>query len=101
VEGGGVMLPMPKPGQRVCVTLPFAGLRAMQVCAVEDATDKEILEVCNRENPQMVTGGWHTVVRTKEQVDKQGLIAKVSSESALPGKCVECPGRLHIIVLCM
>lgn len=89
-------LPYPKPGQRVCVTLPFAGLRAMQVCAVEDATNEEILEVCNKENPQMVTGGWHTVVRTEEDVFK----AEVDI-AALPGPCVECPGRLHIIVLCM
>ena len=86
---------MPKEGQRVLVTLPFAGLRAMQVCAVQDATNEEILKVCNEENPQLVTGGWHTVVRTEEDI-KDG-----TSVEALPGRCVEFPDRLHIIVLCM
>lgn len=95
-------LPMPKAGQRVCVTMPYAGLRAMQVCVVEDATDEEILKVCNEENPQMVSRGWHTVVRTEEQVKKEDIGCKEGwGDSALPGKCVECPGRLHIIVLCM
>lgn len=92
---------MPKPGQRVCVTLPYAGLRAMQVCVVKDATDKEILEGCNKENPQLVSGGWHTVVRTQEQVDNEGLKSTAPDESALPGQCVECPDRQHMIVLCM
>jgi hypothetical protein len=89
---------MPKPGQRVCVTMPWAGFRAMQVCVVEDATDEEILEVCNKENPQLVTGGWHTVVRTKNQAS--GLTSS-GDESPLPGKCKDCPGRLHMIVLCL
>lgn len=89
---------MPKPGQRVCITMPFAGLRAMQVCAVKDATNGEILEVCNKENPQLTTGGWHTVVRTKE--DAEGLTSR-EDETPLPGQCVECPDRLHIIVLCL
>lgn len=91
-------LPMPKEGQRVCVTMPYAGLRAMQVCAVEDATDEEILKVCNEENPQMVSGGWHTVVRTEEQAME---LAAWGGTSAIPGKCADCPGRLHILVLCM
>lgn len=87
-------LPMPKAGQRVCVTLPFAGLRAMQVCVVKDATDEEILRVCNAENPQLVTRGWHTVVRKAEDLD--GV-----NGTALPGQCAECPDRQHMIVLCM
>jgi len=88
--------PMPAEGQRVCVTLPFAGFRAMQVCCVEDATDDEILKVCNAENPQMVTGGWHTVVKSKEHARELGV-----NDSAAPGDCVECPGRKHKIALCM
>ena len=87
---------MPKPGQRVCVTLPFAGLRAMQVCAVADATDEEILKVCNEENPQLVQRGWHTVVRTEADCEREHV-----DKEAVPGKCVECEGRLHIIALCM
>lgn len=89
-------LPMPKPGQRVCVTLPYAGFRAMQVCVVQDATDQEILEVCNRENPQLVSRGWHTVVRDAAHAREIGV-----DECAAPGKCVECPDRLHKIAICM
>ena len=89
-------MPMPAPGERVCITLPFAGLRAMQVCAVADATDEEILAKCNSGNPQQTTGGWHTVVRTMAQVRKEKI-----DKAALPGDCVECPGRKHIIALCM
>ena len=66
----------------------------MRACAVADATDEEILKVCNTENPQLVTRGWHTVVRKKKDLD--GV-----DKAALPGDCVECKGRKHFIVLCM
>lgn len=89
-------LSMPKEGQRVCVTMPYAGFRAMQVCVVEDASDEEILAVCNRENRQLVTSGWHTVVKSKEHAKECGV-----DEAAAPGKCVECKGRWHKIALCM
>jgi len=68
----------------------------MQVCVVADASDSEILEVCNRENPQMVTGGWHTIVRDKAHARQIGV-----DECAAPGDCVECPGRKHKIAICM
>ena len=32
--------------ERVVVSREFMGLFSMQVCAVKDATDEEILEVC-------------------------------------------------------
>ena len=89
-------LPMPQPGQRVCVTLPYAGLRAMQVCVLKGVPDGEILEVCNRENPQLVTGGWHTVVRDAAHAEELQVDA-----CAAPGQCAECPDRLHKIVICM
>jgi hypothetical protein len=89
-------MPMPKEGQRVCVTLPWAGLRAMQVCVMKDVTDEEILAVCNSENPQMVTGGWHTVVKDKKHARRLGV-----DECSAPGQCVECPNRLHKIAICM
>ena len=38
-------------GKRVIVTKFYNGLCGMQVCAVHDATDEEVLAVCNRENP--------------------------------------------------
>jgi hypothetical protein len=33
--------------ERVEITKAFMGICTMQVCAEKDATDKEILEVCN------------------------------------------------------
>jgi len=36
---------------RVTVSRCWVGFFGVQVCAVKDATDDEILEVCNRENP--------------------------------------------------
>ena len=36
--------------KRVIVTRPMIGLLYMQVCVCKDATDKEILEVSNKEN---------------------------------------------------
>lgn len=87
---------LPEKDQRVFVVEGYHGFRAQQVCVVPEATDEEILEACNRENPQLVTGGWHTVVRDKEHARELGV-----DECAAPGNCVECPPRLHKIVLCM
>lgn len=68
----------------------------MQVCAIADVTDEEILSACNSENPQMVSGGWHSVVRSAEDCKRLGLNA-----NAVPGDCVECKGRKHFIAVCM
>ena len=87
---------LPTADDRVFITLPYAGLRAMQVCALPEATDEEILEKCNRENSQRVTGGWHTVVRSRPHARECHV-----DEDAAPGACEDCPGRLHKIVLCM
>lgn len=87
---------LPGADERVFISLEYAGFRAMQVCVVADATDEEILEKCNRDNPQRVSGGWHTVVRSAEHA----VECNVDSVAA-PGQCQECPGRLHKIVLCM
>lgn len=89
-------LPMPKPGQRVLITMPFADLRAMQVCVLKDVPDDEILRECNSGNPQMVAGGWHTVVRDAKHARELGV-----DEAAQPGQCAECPDRLHKIAICM
>ena len=88
--------PLPTKEQRVCVTLPFAGLRAMQVCVLDGVSDEEILEVCNRENRQLISGGWHTVVRDKAHAKELGV-----DESAAPGKCADCQNRWHKIAICM
>lgn len=75
--------------KRVIVTNPFNGIFAMQVCAVSDATDEEILEVANRENPSGTTNGWCEVVRENYE-----------DEKARPVICSEYPERKHFLVIC-
>lgn len=85
--------------ERVVVTRAMlnpkeAGLYAlafMQVCAVEDATDDEILTVCNRENPAGTTNGWSRVVRTVEDERAAAL---------LPVTCEDDENRKHFLVAC-
>lgn len=71
---------------RVQVTRAVLGIAHMQVCAVKDATDEEILGVCNQENPSGTTSGW----------------TRVHREGALYGPvgCKDHSDRLHIIVGC-
>jgi len=90
------MSDLPRPDQRVATALEYAGLRATQVCVVADATDEEILAHCNSTNPQGVSGGWHSVVRTIEDCDRLGV-----DHVAVPGDCEDCPGRKHMIAVCM
>lgn len=73
---------------RVIVTRPMLGLTGMQVCCVKDATDKEILEVCNTQNPSGTTNGWGEVIR------------KSTETIAGPVQCDNDKDRLHIIVTC-
>lgn len=75
---------------RVIVTRPIVGLCHMQVCAVADATDEEILEVCNAENPAGTTHGWSQVCRDGEWM----------GSSVAPVECDQEPGRLHLLVAC-
>ena len=77
--------------KRVIVTKRMLSIIAMQVCAVKDATDEEILEVCNNENPSGTTSGWGIVVRTDDSL---------IGEKAIPVQCDKYPDRLHFIVLC-
>lgn len=41
--------------RRVSITQAAIGICHMQVCAAKDATDDEILKVCNYENPSGTT----------------------------------------------
>jgi hypothetical protein len=75
---------------KVIVTRPMVGICHMQVCAHKDATDEEILEVCNRENPAGTTNGWASIVR--EESETWGDLR--------PVQCVDEPDRLHYIVAC-
>lgn len=77
--------------KRVIVTKQMIGLCLMQVCAEKDATNKEILEVCNSQNVSGTNGGWQTVIRkTNKNFD----------EKYLPKQCAEYPERLHFLVVC-
>ena len=77
--------------ERVIVTAPFVGICHMQVCAESDATDEEILAVCNRENPSGTTCGWGHVVRT---------IGDGDHENMKPLPCADEKGRTHFLVAC-
>lgn len=70
---------------RVVVTNCFVNLTTMQVCAVKDATDEEILDVCNSLNSSGTSAGWSEVIRSGENS---------------PVVCAEDKDRLHILVVC-
>jgi hypothetical protein len=80
--------------QRVIITKPIMGICGMQVCAIATVKDKEILEICNRENPSGTTNGWGTVIR---RVKKDELF---HIKENLPVTCLDDPTRKHFIVLC-
>lgn len=75
---------------RVVVTKPIVGIAHMQVCAVADATDAEILAVCNRHNPSGTTHGWAMVCRADDE-----FWGKVG-----PTACADDPARTHLLVGC-
>lgn len=70
---------------RVHITRPVLSVCHMQVCAVSDATDDEILEVCNRMNPSGTSNGWSEVVR---------------SGHGAPVQCEDESWRTHFLVVC-
>ncbi len=78
---------------RVEVTRPFAYIFTMQVCAVDDATDDEILSCCNRKNPSGTTNGWSKVIR-----NPSGRLGE--GENTAPVSCDDHAGRTHFLVLC-
>ena len=70
---------------RVVITRSVLGFAFMQVCAVKDVTDEEILEVANVQNPSGTELGWVRVHRGEDKTLVQ---------------CLDDPGRLHFIVSC-
>jgi hypothetical protein len=74
--------------KRVIVTKPMVGITAMQVCCVKDATDEEILAVCNSENPSGTTNGWGVVIRNNEMGYANPVVCGADKE------------RLHILIVC-
>ena len=79
--------------KRVLITQCMVGIVAMQVCVVLAATDEEILETCNRENPSGTSLGWCQVIRTEADLDSLPL-------NYLPVQCEDNPDRQHLIVAC-
>lgn len=71
--------------KRIVVTNPFVGICGMQVCAPKDATDAEILAVCNHENPSGTSNGWSSVIR-----EGQGA----------PVPCSDDPEKMHFLAEC-
>ena len=76
---------------RVIVANQFTGLTSMQVCAVKDATDEEILEFCNAANPSGTSHGWVSVMRKVIRADDDFLG---------PVPCENDDSRLHFVVMC-
>jgi hypothetical protein len=79
--------------ERVVITKAMIGLCFMAVCAVKDATDEEILRVCNSQNPAGTSQGWCFVVRELNEKD-------YITENMLPVECAEDNKRMHFLVGC-
>jgi hypothetical protein len=75
---------------RVVITNPYNGIVHMQVCAVNDATEEEILATCNRENPSGTSSGWCRVCRDDDEF--WGNVGPVA--------CEDDPGRTHYMIAC-
>ncbi len=73
---------------KVTVSRCMIGICHMQVCAEHDATDEEILKVCNSKNPAGTSMGWTTVLQ------KAG---KIGGE---PVQCKDYKDRTHFLVAC-
>lgn len=73
--------------ERVVVTHTVMGPCAMQVCAVNDATDREILDTANQKNPVDLPRGWCLVARDGGKPDS-------------PVACPEDKGRTHFVLFC-
>ena len=75
--------------ERVEITRFMMGICHMQVCAVHDATDEEILDEANKQNPSGTTNGWVQVVREDHE-----------NEDLHPVVCEEDMDRRHFILIC-
>jgi len=77
---------------RVTVSKPMLGLCFMQICAVDDATDEELLACARMCNPCGTQNGWSKVHRTLEDCDGAAM--------NMPGPCAEYEGRTHFLISC-
>lgn len=80
---------------KVVVSRAMVNICTMQVCAEADATDEEILEVCNKGNPAGTQGGWSLVLR-QDKCD--GALFREANKAPIP--CELYPGRIHFLVCC-
>jgi hypothetical protein len=80
---------------RVVITAPVVGICHMQVCAVPEVGDEEILEVCNQGNPSGTTHGWSHVIRENEPSSDFWPIEKFK-----PVQCSMHPEGKHSQVVC-
>jgi len=74
--------------KKVEVTNKLLGICHMQVCAEKDASDEDILLVCNSENPSGTTNGWSVVIRASGKYGPG------------PVQCSDHKNRLHFLVAC-
>ena len=82
---------MSEKQERVIVARAVVGICHMQVCAIDDATDEEILAKCNAENPSGTTSGWSSVCRDGYEFMEQ---------NGDPVKCSDFGDRTHFLVVC-
>lgn len=76
--------------ERVVLTRAMVGFAHMQVCAASDATDEEILAVCNARNQSGTDRGWTTVCRGDDEF----------WGPTRPVQCSDDPARTHFLVSC-
>ena len=74
---------------RIVITNMFHGICHMQVCAESNVTDKEILAVCNEENPAGTEEGWSHVIRNSK-----------GEPHSNPIPCDDHVGRIHFLIEC-
>lgn len=79
---------------RVTVTRSMVGICHMQVCAKSDATDEEILAVCNKENISGTRNGWALVIRDNYESNFW------PADKMKPVPCQDDPTRTHFMVGC-
>jgi len=84
---------------KVIVTEPFVNIFTMQVCADKDATDEEILSVCNTQTLEGTSNGWSRVIRKADDVPAFYTSMNDARKKALPMQCEDYPDRLYFLVL--
>ena len=74
---------------RIEITKPMIGICYMQVCAIHDVTDEEILEYANEHNPAGTENGWVEVAREDHK-----------DSNRHPVVCEDNIDRRHFILIC-